>query len=88
VLESEDFWRGYQVEFAKTTSFEEVDLVVQPSIVESQPRALLRALAAGIPVVTTINSGLHADSPARFVAALDSAGLRTAIESQLGKRQL
>ena len=87
VLESEDFWRGYQVAFAKTASFEGIDLVVQPSIVESQPRALLRALAAGVPVITTINSGLNANSPARFVAALDSAGLRTAIESQLNRRQ-
>jgi hypothetical protein len=86
VLESEDFWHGYQVANSETASFEGIDLVVQPCIVESQPRALLRALAANVPVITTMNSGLHTDSPARFVAPLDSTGLRTAIEFELSKR--
>jgi len=88
VLESEDFWRGYQVANSETARFEGIDLVVQPCIVESQPRTLLRALAANVPMITTMNSGLHADSPALFVAALDSTGLRTAIESQLSKKKV
>lgn len=79
ILEDENFWAGFDITSGPPSSFEGIDLVVQPSIVESQPRTLLRALAAGIPVITTSNSGLHPESGAQFVSALDARALHSAI---------
>jgi hypothetical protein len=83
VLEDENFWNGFQIRAVSKPPWEEIDMVVQPSIVESEPRMLLRALCAGIPVLTTANSGLHAESGAQFVPALDVDALRTAITERL-----
>ncbi len=60
------------------------NLVVLPTIVEAQPRMLLRALTAGLPVITTKVSGLHSDCGAIWVESLNSAHLRSLIVHQLG----
>lgn len=86
VLEESNFWHGFDTEPADTTSLNDADLVVQPCIVESQPRALLRAIAADVPVITTTNSGLHADSPVHFVPPLDAIALRGAIAERLARQ--
>jgi len=78
-LEGEGFWKGLPVESAREVDFASVDLVVLPTIVESQPRSLLRALAAGVPVITTVESGLHAECGARFVPMMDAELLRAEI---------
>ncbi len=85
ILEDPSFWDGFNT---IQTPFEPAlvpDLVVLPSIVESQPRSLLQALADGIPVLTTRESGIHANSGARFVPVLDSNALRAAILEQLAR---
>jgi hypothetical protein len=83
LLESEHFWRGYPIAYTSRKTLTGVALVAQPSIVESQPRALLRALAEGIPVITTRSSGLHENCGAHFIPPLDAPALRVAIEEQL-----
>jgi hypothetical protein len=55
-LEGDDFWRGVRI--APPGDWTSVDAVVQPALVEDQPRRLLAALAAGIPVIATTASGL------------------------------
>jgi hypothetical protein len=50
-LEGDDFWRGVRV--ASGRDWTAVDALVQPAIVEHQPRRLLSALAAGLTVVAT-----------------------------------
>lgn len=79
ILEHQDFWSGFNIVADWNRTFDEVDVVVQPSIVESQPRTLLRALAANVPVITTPNSGLHPRCHATFVPPLDVEALRQAI---------
>ncbi len=59
-LEGRDFWRGVIVHRpdAGTGWLADVIAVVQPAIVEERPRALLAALAAGVPVIATPACGL------------------------------
>ncbi len=55
-LEGPGFWAPAIV--AKWRNWGDVAAVVQPSLVEEQPRSLLMALAAGIPVFATAACGL------------------------------
>jgi hypothetical protein len=60
-LEGEGFWSGLPVRRAARndpTWLREAGFVVQPSLVEEQPRILLAALAAGIPVIATPACGI------------------------------
>ena len=60
-LEGAGFWSGLPVRHADrndSTWLAEAGLVVQPSLVEEQPRSLLAALAAGIPVIATPACGI------------------------------
>jgi glycosyltransferase involved in cell wall biosynthesis len=85
-IEDPNFWHGFNTEPAIASSLYDADLVVQPCIVESQPRALLRAIVAGVPVITTPNSGLHANCPAHLVSPLDAFALRNAIAARLAEQ--
>ncbi|RDZ27527.1 VanW family protein [Lysobacter silvisoli] len=64
----------------------EADAVVLPAWVEHQPRALLGAIAAGMPVVATPACGLPDSLPWTPVAAGDVAGLRAAVLAALQQR--
>ena len=55
-LEGGGFWRGVRI--APPGDWTTVDAVVQPAVVEDQPRRLLAALAAGLPVIATDACGL------------------------------
>ncbi|MDQ7249082.1 VanW family protein [Dongia sedimenti] len=60
-LEGEGFWSGLPVRRAARHDpawLREAGLVVQPSVIEEQPRSLLAALAAGIPVIATPACGI------------------------------
>jgi len=60
-LEGEGFWSGLPVRHAARSDLNwlrEAGLVVQPSIIEEQPRSLLAALAAGVPVIATPACGI------------------------------
>ncbi|MET3462360.1 VanW family protein [Variovorax atrisoli] len=56
-------------------------VVVLPAHVEHAPRALLRAVAAGVPVVASTACGLGALPGVREIAAGDVAVLRTALHA-------
>jgi hypothetical protein len=55
-LEGDGFWAGVRI--APVGDWTTVDAVVQPAVVEDQPRRLLAALAAGVPVIATAACGL------------------------------
>ena len=60
-LEGQGFWAGLPVHHASRNDsawLHEAGLVVQPSLIEEQPRSLLAALAAGIPVIATPACGI------------------------------
>ena len=78
-LEGVGFWADLPIESVHEPNLADIDLVVLPTIVESQPRALLRALAAGVPVITTRESGLQDNCGAEFVEAIGMEELKEAI---------
>ncbi len=84
-LEGENFWQG----LALTRLAEgcdwlgEVAAVVQPALVEDQPRPLLRALGAGIPVVATPACGIAPRPGLTLVPAGDSTALHRALAAYL-----
>jgi hypothetical protein len=75
-LEGPDFWRGVRRVTGDWTS---ADAVVQPALVQEQPRALLAALGAGIPVVASEACGLDPQPGLTIVPPDDSAALIAAL---------
>lgn len=88
-LEGAAFWDGMRTRHAERDSRhwrDEAALVVQPALVEEKPRALLAALAAGIPVVASPACGLGTLPGVVTVPCRDVAALRQAIDALLGVR--
>jgi hypothetical protein len=81
-LEGLDFWRGLDVSEG-TACPGRPDLLVLPAHVEHQPRALLAALARGIPVIASHACGLGERAGVVTVLAGDVAALRAAILAAL-----
>jgi hypothetical protein len=81
-LEGPDFWRG--VRMIPAGNRDGVAAVVQPALVEDQPRRLLAALAAGIPVIATAACGLEAQPGLVLIPAEDPAALIAALETLVG----
>ena len=76
-------WQGIEVEYAGYGSdwLGQARAVVLPAHVEHSPRALLRAIAAGIPVIATPACGIEAMPGLRLVPASDVDTLRLAISA-------
>lgn len=77
-------WQGVVAEHARYADeswLAEADVVALPAHVEHSPRALLKALAAGVPVVATPACGLPPDSGAFEVPAGDVQALVLALQS-------
>jgi hypothetical protein len=80
-LEGEGFWRG--VRLAPPGDWTAVDVVVQPAIIEDQPRRLLAALAAGIPVIATPACGLDPQPGLKLIPPGDTDALIAALASMM-----
>ena len=84
-LEGPAFWEGVRTcrpdpEGGQFGWLREVMAVVQPALVEQQPRRLLAALAAGVPVLATAACGL--DGPGvSLIEPLDAVGLTARLAS-------
>ena len=78
-LEGEAFWHGLSTRPADAGWRSEVAAVVQPALVEEQPRTLLAALAAGIPVIATPACGIAPRPGLTLVPAGDTQALVRAI---------
>lgn len=81
-LEGGEFWRGLDVSEG-TAAPARPDVVVLPAHVEHQPRALLAALARGIPVIASSACGLGDLPGVITVPAGDVAALRAALAAAL-----
>jgi len=81
-LEGPNFWGPVRI--SKFIGWENIAVVVQPSLVEDQPRRLLMALGLGIPVIATAACGLD-PQPGLTLVPPDDAG---ALVSALSKRSL
>ena len=81
-LEGPDFWRG--VRTVPAGDWSGVAAVVQPALVEEQPRRLLRALAAGIPVIATPACGLAPQPGLCLIPPGDTPALIAALAAVTG----
>ncbi len=79
ILEGDGFWHGVPVVAAGTDPLSTARLVVLPAWIEDQPRRLLRAVAAGIPVIASDACGLEGVPGVTTVPAGDVAALRNAV---------
>jgi hypothetical protein len=84
-LEGPGFWQGVATRkpAAGANWLTDVAAVVQPALVEERPRALLAALAAGVPVIATAACGLPPQQGVTIVPLDDPAALIAAIKSVL-----
>jgi hypothetical protein len=75
------FWDGVKVKRVSPRSewLSEVAAAVQPAIIEDKPRALLKALAAGLPVIVSPACGLPAQPGLVLVPADEPMVLATAL---------
>lgn len=81
-LESDGFWDGVNTNTLEKGSdwLQQARVLVQPAFIENAPRPLLRALAAGVPVIATPECGLDPHPNVTLVEAGDLAGLRQALK--------
>lgn len=79
--ESEGFWKNVYVAEPSGDWLDGAAVVVQPAFIENNPRPLLRALAAGIPVIATKECGIESHPLLRLVKAGDVAELTDALEA-------
>ena len=84
--EGAEFWRGFDVERHRPGPdlLAGVSAVVLPAFVEHNPRALLRARAAGVPVIASRECGLPRQPGVCLVPAGDVSALSAALLSVLG----
>lgn len=79
-LEGAGFWEGVRT-LSPAGGFGGASLVVQPSLVEDQPRTLLRALSSGLPVIATNVCGLAPTDGLTLIPADDPEALIGAIST-------
>jgi hypothetical protein len=84
-LEGPGFWQDVATRkpAAGAKWLTDVAAVVQPALVEERPRALLAALAAGVPVIATAACGLPPQQGVTIVPPDNPAALIAAIKSVL-----
>ena len=78
--ETENFLNGIKAEPFST--LDDIGLVIYPTYIEHQPRQLLRALSAGIPVITTTACGL---SPAENLTVIQTGDYESLKQSVIQK---
>lgn len=83
VLEGENFWQGVEASPAGDAWLDGAAAVVLPAWVEHQPRRLLRAVAAGVPVIASEACGLRQVQGVTTIPTGDAGALRAACENLL-----
>ncbi len=80
-LEGASFWAGTAT--SSHSGWDGAAVAVQPALVEDQPRRLLAALAAGVPVIASAACGLPAQPGLTIVPADDAAALTALLRDRL-----
>ena len=86
LIESPDFWQGFDTEKGTDDWLSTADLVVLPAHVEHKPKRLLMAAVAGIPVIASDACGLASIAGAAVVPSGDPQELRQSILTSLAAR--
>jgi len=79
VIESAGFWRGVTLAPQTTDWLADAAAIVLPAWVEHQPRRLLQAVAAGVPVIASDMCGLATEPGVTNVPVGDVPALRAAV---------
>jgi len=79
ILEAENFWSGFNIRHCHDSYWLNATAVVLPSIVESKPRKLLQAVAAGVPVIASSACGLTHVGSVTTIPTGDVDALRNAL---------
>lgn len=83
VLEGADFWQDLRLSASSPDWLDEADVIVLPAFVEHCPRLLLKAIAAGKPVIASKACGLEGLPGVTEIDAGHVEQLRTALIEQL-----
>ncbi len=83
--EDENFWDGADARIAEGNPFDDISMVIYPAYVEHQPRILLKAIALGIPVITTTAVGLEPSDKVSIVPVGNYEALKDALNQLLKK---
>ena len=83
MIESADFWDGFDMERGTPNWLEIADLVVLPAFVEHRPRRLLMSAAAGVPVIASHDSGVNGVFGVVSIPAGETEALRGAVNNVL-----
>jgi len=84
-LEGAEFWRGIRARRSEGDWLRDAAVVVQPALVEDNPRALLEAIACGVPVIATPACGLPPSPNLHLVSCSDVNGLEKALAKVLAE---
>lgn len=79
VLEGADFWQGQSAAAADGEWLDDAAAVVLPAWIEHQPRRLLQAVAAGVPVIASAACGLANVAGVTTIPTGDLDALRAAL---------
>ena len=81
--EHDGFWKGINIRYAN--NLEDARLLVLPAYVEHHPKLILRALAMGIPVITTAACGLNPQEKLIIVPVGDYKALKEEVQKFLNR---
>ncbi len=81
-LEMDNFWDDVEIE-KFDGNFAEIGLIIYPTIIENQPRQLLKALSYGIPIITTTACGLQESKNVKVVKLNDYNSMKKEVENYL-----
>ncbi|MDM1061577.1 VanW family protein [Empedobacter falsenii] len=81
-LEMDNFWQNIQIE-KFSENYDEIGLIIYPTIIENQPRQPIKAVSYGIPIITTTACGLQDSENVKVVKLNDYNSLKKEVENYL-----
>jgi hypothetical protein len=81
-IEKDNFWKGLKID-TFNGNYDQIGLVVYPTYIEHQPRQLLKAIAMGIPVITTTACGLDSSEKIKIFPLNDIEGIKNEVQKAL-----
>ncbi|MGV0918935.1 hypothetical protein ACTS94_00900 [Empedobacter falsenii] len=81
-LEINNFWNDVEVE-KFNGNYDEIGLIIYPTIIENQPRQLMKVVSYGIPIITTTACGLQESENVKVVKLNDYNSLKKEVENYL-----
>ena len=81
-LEMDNFWDNIETE-KFNGNYDEIGLIIYPTIIENQPRQLIKTVSYGIPIITTTACGLQESENVKVVKLNDYNSLKKEVENYL-----